>query len=196
MKNRLNTYKIQDWVVLGRKFFKPPFKVSDTLINEARIAHVVHGHSKLYAANQFTTLHDGDTLIMKSDNFINRWQANEDKAFNTLIVFQLTSDMLKQIYQNQLPKWFIKSSAHQISPIQKQNAHFLLDDYFKNLTYYLDNPFLISENLLSIKIQELLHILVKTDTSGNNQKILGSLFQANEYKFHQLLQTIKLTTLA
>ena len=172
MNTQLNTYKIKDWVVLGRTFFKPPFKVSDTLINEARIVHVVYGHSKLYAANQYTEIEAGDTFIMKSDNFINNWFENQSDNLNEVIVFQLTSDLLKQIYQHQVPEWFLKHSMTQVFPTQKTSPNLLLTDYFKNLRYYLNNPRFISEDLLRIKIQELIHILVKTDSSGNNKKYL------------------------
>ena len=188
MANQISTYKISEWVVLGRTFFKPPFKVSDTLINEARIVHVVYGHSKLYAANQYTEVKAGDTIIMKSDNFINNWFENQSDNLNEVIVFQLTSDLLKKIYQNQLPDWFLKHQTKQVFPIQKAESNLLLADYYQNLRYYLDNPQLISEDLLRIKIQELIHVLVKTDSSGNTQKIFGALFKANEYEFQEVIQ--------
>ena len=189
MNTQLSTYKIKDWVALGRTFFKPPYKVSDTLINEARIVHVVNGRSKLYAANQYTEVKTGDTFIMKSDNFINNWFENQSDNLNEVIVFQLTSDLLKQIYQNQVPECFLKHHTKQVFPTQKAEPNLLLTDYFQNLRYYLDKPQLISEDLLRIKIQELIYVLVKTDSSGNNQKIFGSLFKANEYKFQEVIQT-------
>ncbi len=189
MKKPLSTYNIKDWVVLGRTFFKPPFKVSDNLINEARIVHVVSGKSNLYAANQYIKLTSGDTIIMKSDNFINNWSPNPSNELNEVIVFQLTSDVLQLIYQNQIPQWFLEQESQQVFPVHKTESTFLLNDYFKNLQYYLDNPQLISENLLRIKIQELIHILVKTDKSGNIQKIFGALFKSNEYQFQEVIQT-------
>lgn len=188
MSNQLSTYKIKDWVVLGRTFFKPPFKVSDNLINEARIVHVVYGHSKLYAANQYVEVKEGDTIIMKSDNFINNWFENQPDILNEVIVFQLTSDLLKQIYQHEVPDFFLKHQAKQVFPTQKAESNILLTNYFQNLRYYLDKPQLISEDLLRIKIQELIHILVKTDSRGNTQKIFGTLFKANEYKFQEVIQ--------
>lgn len=189
MQNKLSTYKINEWVVLGRTFFKPPFKVSDTLINEARIVHVVTGHSNLYAANQYIELNAGDTFIMKSDNFINNWYPNESEELNEVIVFQLTSDLLKHIYQNQVPDWFSADQSSQVNPIQKTASNSLLNDYFQNLRSYFDNPSLVSENILRLKIQELIHLLVKMDTSGSNQKIFGALFQSNEYEFQEVIQS-------
>ena len=59
----------------------------------------------------------------------------------------------------------------------------------ENLRYFLDHPQHISENLLQLKIQELLYILVNTDGSGENKMILNSLFEANEYEFQEVIQT-------
>lgn len=187
--NRLEKHKINEWIVLGRTFFKPPFKISDTLINEARIVHVFNGKSNLYAANQFIPLQKGNTIIMKCGNFINNWLPNEDDAYNEVVVFQLTAKMLKNLYQDQLPQWFKEVGGTKVLPSQKQDAHLLLDHYFEGLRYYLDHPNLISENFLRLKIQELLYILAETDQTGNNKLILSSLFQANEYEFQEVIQT-------
>ena len=104
------------------------------------------------------------------------------------MVFQLTSDLLKLIYHGQVPDWFLKPQIKQVFPIQRATPNWLIKNYFQNLSYYFDHPNMISENLLRIKIQELIHILVKTDASGNNQKIFGALFHANEYEFQEVIQ--------
>ncbi len=186
--SKLQVFKVKDWVVLGKNRFKPPFKVTDKLINEARVIHVIQGKSNLYAANQFISLNSGNTLIMKSDNFINSWLANESGQLNEVIVFQLTSDLLKHIYQNQLPNWFIENPSKQVAPIQKQADSVLLTEYFQNLRLYFDTPSLISEELVELKVKELLHLLANSDLSGNNKNILGTLFHANEYKFQEVIQ--------
>lgn len=188
MTNQLSTYRIKDWVVLGRTFFKPPFKVSDTLINEARIVYVVSGNSRLYAASQYMQVQSGDTIVMKSDNFINNWFENQSDQLNEVIVFQLTSDLLKQIYQLQVPDWFLTLESPKVFPIQKAESSLILNDYFQNLRNYLDKPQFITEDILRIKIQELIHVLVTTDSSGSIQKIFGSLFKANEYEFQEVIQ--------
>ena len=189
MKPGLSMYKIKDWVVLGRTYFKPPFKISDNLINEARIVHVVNGRSSLYAANQYTNVQAGDTIIMKSDNFINHWLANDTDELNEVIVFQLTADMLKHIYEDGLPKWLDNRTDQLTFPIHKQEENAPVQQYYNSLRYYLDHPELISQDLLQLKIKELLYILVKSDSQGDNQRILSSLFENRQYKFQEVILT-------
>lgn len=189
MERELTTYSIKNWVALGRIFFKPPYKVSDSLINEARIVHVVHGQSDLYAASQYSKLQSGETFIMKSDNFVNHWAPNKTEEPNEVIVFQLTSNLLKEIYKQKVPNWFKGKTTNEVPPIQKIPDNFLLNGYFNTLRYYLDTPQFISEELIQIKILELLHILLKTDKKGAISQIFGTLFHPNEYEFQEVIKS-------
>ena len=188
MPNQLRTFSIKDWVVLGRNRFKPPFKISDNLINEARIVHVVKGRSVLHAANQQISLNDGDTIIMKADNFINNWMANTTEELNVVIAFQLTSDLLKEVYQSNLPQWYLDQPDKQVFPVKKVEEHKLMTDFFRNLQYYLDHPSFISEEWLRIKIKEILHILIRIDHNNSTRQIFEALFNPNEYEFQEVIQ--------
>lgn len=106
MEPGLLTYNVKDWVVFGRNTFAPPFRISDALINEARLVRVIRGNSRLYAANQYVDLTGGDTLIMKSDNFVNNWASNEDGSLNQVIAFNLYADFIRHLYREQVPDWF------------------------------------------------------------------------------------------
>ena len=188
MSGSLQTYSVKEWVVFGRNKFKPPFRVSDELINEARVVHVVKGNSRLYSANHYTNLKPGDTVIMKSDNFINDWLENPDDGLNEVVAFQLSSDFLQYLYSNQLPAWFKTKKVDSVNPVITIDQNKLLEPYFNGLEAYWDQPDFISEDIVLAKVRELLSILVTGDNSGEVQKILGNLFQANEYEFQEVIR--------
>ena len=185
----LITFKVKDWVVFGRNRFKPPFKISDALINEARIVHVVHGRSSLYAADHFINLKAGDTIVMKADNFVNNWLENDNDALNEVIAFQLNAKFLKHLYGNQLPSWFVSKNDPASKAAEKVNPHPLVTEYFKNLGSYVENRNLLSEEVIQIKIRELLSLLIETDHSGSIRSIFGNLFAASDYDFQEVIQT-------
>ncbi len=187
MSNRLETYTVNNWTVLGCTYFRPPFKVSDELINEARLVHVVNGHSRLHSANQQITLESGDTLIMKADNFINDWLENDSDQINQVIVFQLNSDFLQYLYANELPKWLVSDSDTVTNAIEKVVPSTLLTSFFDNLQHYLDHPEYLNEELVVVKIRELISILIQSSTSDSIQNIFANLFKSNEYKFQEVI---------
>lgn len=188
MANKLQTFKIKEWVALGQTFFKPPFKITDTLINEARIVYVVNGHSKLYSANQYTELQSGDLLIMKTDNFINNWFENEDDTLTQVVVFQLTSELLHFLYDNHLPDWFAQKETKLENSVEKVPSSILIKSYFESFANYLENPELFNEELIKIKIKELISLMVQADQSGGVKKIFGNLFNSSEFQFQEVVQ--------
>ncbi|MCP4325582.1 MAG: helix-turn-helix transcriptional regulator [Alteromonadales bacterium] len=185
---KIDSYKLQNWTVLGHTRFTPPFKVSDSLINEARIVHVVNGRSRLYSANQFHDLSSGDTLIMKSDNFVNSWSANKDESETEVIVFQLTSDLIYHLYGTEVPEWFSHDNNLSVNPVLMINQNQLIDSYFALLQQYLNNPEQISSEVVQIKVRELIALIIQSDSTGETKTLFGELFNANEYNFQEVIQ--------
>lgn len=187
MRPELSVYKVSQWVVLGRTKFIPPHKITDELINEARIVHVVNGTSRLHSANQVTHLSTGDTLIMKTDNFINNWLENEGDERTDVIVFQLNSDLLHYLYDNQLPDWFAEDKSQKSSSTVKLVRHELIDNYYTALKSYFDMPKFFTEEVIQSKVRELISLLVTTDLSNDTRKIFGNLFNATSYEFQETI---------
>ena len=61
-------FNLEGKVVLGRVVFKPPFKASSALDNEARFMHVIKGKSRLYSPNNQFELSTGNSVLMKCEN--------------------------------------------------------------------------------------------------------------------------------
>lgn len=186
--SNLQTFKIKDWVVFGRNRFQPPFKITDALINEARIVHIVHGKSRLYAANHYLDLQDGDTIVMKADNFVNNWLENENGELNEVIAFQLNADFLKHLYNDLLPSWFVQQDNSKSHALEKVDKHVLLDEYFNNLKSYFENSSLLSEEVIQLKIRELISLLIETDESGAIRILFTNLFSSPDYDFQEIIQ--------
>ena len=120
---------------------------------------------------------------MKTDNFINHWQPNEDGEKNEVIVFQLTAALLQHLYSAQLPKWFSDKELATEGSLVKAPDHALIHSYFSALKPYFDHPAVVTEELMAAKIRELLGLLIQTDTSGAMKSIFANLFTASEYAF-------------
>jgi len=201
LKPKMELYHYKEWMVCGRNVFTPPLKFSDNLSNEARIVHIVKGRSRLYSANHVWDLKTGDTLIMKSDNFINTWLENKDGSANKIIGFRLEASLLNAIYHGSLPAYFKNVVSNEHSPIEVVRENLIVDDYFGSLERYFDNPQYFDDEILASKIREVISILVQTDTTGTVRELFGSLFTSREYSFQkvvsqQLYQPLNLEDLA
>ncbi len=188
MSSKFEPYKVKEWTVLGRNTFKPPFRISDALVNEARIVRVVKGNAKLFSTNKFLELKANDTLVMKADNFVNNWFKNKDNSNNQVIVFSLTSDYLHNIYNNQLPEWLNSTKDSNTNSAEKAKPSFILDSFYDGLNNYLDNPQHLTEDIIQLKTKELISILVQPDQSKVNKNLFGDLFNTQERNFQEAIK--------
>ncbi|MCT4624110.1 MAG: AraC family transcriptional regulator [Schleiferiaceae bacterium] len=182
-------YNVEGHDIFGRAFIQPPFEIGTPLLNEARFVYIVKGKTHLYTANQFYEFSSGESFLMKSDNFLNKWQPTEDGEKGEAIIMQFNFETLKIIYNNQLPDVFAKANKLDIKPIEKIDPNPLMSNYVSGLTYYLNTPNLINDDLIKIKLQELIMVLLSTDTSGRIKTILNNIFHTTEYKFQEIIHS-------
>ena len=96
--------KYKNQTVWGIKTFSAPsFIKTDSLVNEARLVHVIKGNSSLVCSGKTLSLKAGDTLLMKADNFINQWLEQDGKNAVEFIGFRFTRSLVQELYQNEFP---------------------------------------------------------------------------------------------
>lgn len=180
-------FTLQSKTVLGRAIFQPPFKISSPQEKEARFVHVIHGTARLHAPTTEFEMSCGDSLLMKCNNFVNDYRENPDKGPSEIIIVQLHPEIIKSIYKDGLPQQLKESPSKELQAVQKIEPTPLLDAYAQALKFYLDNPSLISEELLALKLQELILMLLNTDKDGSITSFLGGLFKTENHEFQDVI---------
>lgn len=186
---RRDDFKLLDKIVLGNAQFKPPFKAGLSMTGEARFVHIVHGHTILYAPTKKFELHTGDSVIMKCENFLNNWLENENGENSEVIVLPLYPEVIKYVYDDQIPTLFSTKNEDRTTPAERIEENDMMRNYIASLRYYLNNKSFINEALLKVKIQELILILYNSDTTGKIKAILADLFQSQEYEFKEIIHS-------
>lgn len=182
-------YSLLDRVVLGRAIFTPPFRANAALEEEARFVHVVHGKSTIYFPNGRLNLSTGDSIIMKCENFVNHWLPNEGPETNEVIILRFFPEVLQAVYDNQLPDILIAQHSLPAQPVELIAPNPVVSNFVQGLKYYLDHPAIIKEELLRVKIQELILVLLNTDRSGQVRSILSNLFRSKGYEFKEVIHS-------
>ena len=115
------------------------------------------------------------------------WLKNENDAPSEIIIVYFYPEILQHIYGNNIPKVFNSSHTIQVNPVERIKSGDVLQSYVKSLQAYFKDPGLINDEAITIKLRELIHILINSDTSGEIKSILGDLFNTNEYEFKEVV---------
>lgn len=186
----IENFKILEENVLTRVTFHVPFRAHDVLKNEARFMFIVNGKSTLFTPAGSKSFETGDCLLMKCDNFVNNWHSNPDDAPSQIVVLRISPKVLEHIYKNDLPAVFspLQQQEGELNAVSKIPADKSLEGFVNGLSFYFDEPRLITEELMSLKVKELIFLLSSLKESIEIKPMLQGLFQPKEYKLRQVVQ--------
>ncbi|MEL6850636.1 MAG: AraC family transcriptional regulator [Bacteroidota bacterium] len=180
-------FEIQGKPVLGKLIFRPPFKGSDSFKQEARLVHVVRGQSRLYAPRDQYQLTTGDTILMRCENFVNNWLEVGDEDPNEIVVMHIYEDVLAQVYGDHIPADISAKDLPEPKPVAFVPPNEIIGNFVKSLRQYTDEGAFVTEDLLKLKLQELILVLVNSDQDGQIKAQLADLFQSKDYEFKEII---------
>ena len=175
--------------VLERVVFKPPFKANASMHNEACFIFAVNGQSNMYGATVKDSLNTSEGVVMKCGNYLNNWLETADEAPGEAVAVHFYPEVLKLVYNDKLPEFLKAGSKPLKASIEKVKIDKMISQYVESLIFYFENPTMVTDELIVLKVKELILLLVNTDSSGNVQNILQDLFNPNVYSFKDIIDT-------
>jgi AraC family transcriptional regulator, exoenzyme S synthesis regulatory protein ExsA len=177
----------------GKKLFEraritPPFKTANHLSNEACLLFFSEGGNTHYSQSESLTVSTGDGILMKCGNFFFDLIPDVKSGNTEMMAVHFFPKVLNQIFENNPPK-FLKESGNSVSneymtPI---NGDEVLAAYMESIMLLFKNPTLADEEVLALKLKEIVLILSKMDNSGV-RKILINLFNPTSSAFKQTIE--------
>ncbi len=178
--------------VLEKVVFTTPLREPRTMDEEACFLYNVKGHFELYSAVEKVPLPESQGLVMRCGNYLTNYH-NKDGQPSEAIAVHFYPEVLTHIYKDGLPPCL--SLNHHSTDFKPQIAavemDMMFENYIRSLQFYFDSPSLVNEELITLKVKELIMLLVNSN-SPHSQKVKGilkNLFNPYEVAFKELIQT-------
>lgn len=158
---------------------------------EACFLYQVQANNVMYASSQKILLGSQEAVVMKCGNYISKYLPMDLPGLSEVVVIHFYPEMLRKIYKNDLPE-FLMPSGDSVSGklIRQVNVDELIQGYIKSVLFFFQNPSLVTEELISLKIKELILLLVRTEE--NSQKIrmiFKELFNPTQVNFLEVIES-------
>jgi AraC family transcriptional regulator, exoenzyme S synthesis regulatory protein ExsA len=172
--------------LIERLVVKTPFRYSAVFSNEACFLYVKEGQATLLAPTQRQTVATDEAIILRCGTYFSELMANKQSATCMVYAIHLYPDILKDIYHNEIPSFIKNETAnwHVRHTGQKEVvAHFV-----ESLSFYFDNPELVNPDLLRLKLQELVLLLLNTDSAVTLYDLFAHLFTPRKAQLADVVQ--------
>lgn len=181
-------FELQNRVVLERVVFTPPFKAAAHMQHEACLIYAVNGKSSIIGAQTSSNLNKGESVIMKCGNYINKWEESNAKEPYEAVGIHFYPEVLQYVYSNDLPQFLKQENQKGLKAINTLKADKLISQYIDNLIYYFENPELVNEEIIILKLKEIILLLTKSNSAPNVVAILKDLFNPQELDFKSVIK--------
>ncbi len=194
MVDKKHVFEYQGQPLIEKIIIEPPFKYKTVFSNEGCFLYIKSGSFQLFSSENNLTVKEREAVLLECGVYFASLLQKTNEPIE-VIAIHLFPDLLKQLYKNELPK-IIKqrSSGAQIKTIVPDNA---IAQFIESLEFYFQNPSFVNEDLLELKIKELILLLIQTQNSASVLELIEGLHSprvANLKKVIELHKYENLTT--
>ncbi|MEH6537674.1 MAG: AraC family transcriptional regulator [Psychroserpens sp.] len=184
------TIDIFEKMIFETAVVKPPFKSLHQLDNEACFLYILEGSNNHYSEEGHINHNKDEAVLMKCGNFIFDVIPNETTGKGGIVAIHFYPEVLKKIYENDVPD-FLKSKKqipfHSNMALVKSSL--LIKKYIEGLIFYFENPTLVTEELMILKLKEIILLLLNTEDAPAIIEIMHNLFSPREYSFKDIIES-------
>ncbi len=182
-------YDLFGKTLIEKLVLNTPFKLAFPASNNACFLYMLDGDMYYKIDDEKVDFNAKDSVLLNCKNFGKEMSNIQDLNNNELVIIHFHPDILKKIYDRELPS-LLQTPSNAISnkANEKINNDFLIQKYIEGLLFYFENPSLVNEDILILKLKEIILLLSQTRNAEAIQIILSQLFSPTVYTFKQIIE--------
>lgn len=182
-------YELFGKIIFEKVIIKAPFKIPNPMPDEACFLYMVEGQINYKTEKQSISIPVNEAVLLKCGSYFSQIKNSATFKNHQIVIVHFHPEILKKIYDANLPKIFRKpKNIDQSIDLSKINNDFLIQKYIESLLFYFDNPTLTNEDLLVLKLKEIILLLCQTKNAPVIQQILSQLFSPTSFTFKQIIE--------
>lgn len=164
---------------------RAPFRFTANFQNEACFIYFLEGETKINSPAEQQSIRPEESVLLKCGSYFSDLLKFGTAEKYEIVVVHLYPDILRKIYSQEVPV-FIKPSEnksfiHKIAPVD------IIKKFIEGLYFYFDNPQLVSDELLKLKVRELILLLIQTKDAVSVAGLFSDLFTPRDQNIKEVV---------
>lgn len=175
-------------MLFEKAVIKPPYTLPNIMPNEACFLYIKLGVGYIASEEETVLLEEGESILMKCGYFLGELLSEKKTGEYEAIAIHFYPEILIKIYDGALPS-FLKNHNYKFDKnMVKIGAGPLIEKYIEGLMFYFENPQLATEELLILKLKEIILLLLQTKNAPALIEIMKNLFTPRTYNFKEVIE--------
>ena len=180
-------FKLNNKSVIEKILMKTPMKHSPVFQNEACFLYFKDGESIITSPNETVVINQEESVLLKCGNYFGDMIQKAPSGICEVFVIHLFPEMLKDIYKDEMPV-FVKQNIGKVYA-QRIVKHSVIKHFIDSLSFYFENPQLVTTELLQLKLKELVLLLLQTSNAKTVLDLFTNLFTPRKASIIEVTET-------
>lgn len=166
---------------------KTPMTLSGGMLhNEACFAYILEGSCLTYTGKEVLSVHQQEAFLSKCGNYTTKLLAKEGQGNYSTIAIHFHLDVLQKVYKDALPEYLTmrKDRGENMAKLSKNR---LIDNYIQGVYCYFEQLEAITEEMLVLKLKEIILLLLNTSNGPEVRAIMQGLFSPRKMEFKEII---------
>lgn len=166
---------------------KTPNETVVPIPSEACFAYIVDGDNQSLASQPEIKAESGRVILSLCGRTVGRMLAEQEAGEVSSIVVHFSRDILRKVYEDSKPPLWKELEAPVTTYIVQNAATELVKQYFDGLIHLFNNKAAVSDEILKLKLKEIILLLLQTENSKHVTSIMRSLFSERTFTFKEVI---------
>lgn len=165
----------------------PPLRQNPVFQDEACFLYFNEGGSHIAAPTEKLTINEKESVLLKCGTYFADLFQNRFSGTCEVCVIHFFPDILEKIFKEEVP-FFVKQkkSGNYAYSVSQKNV---IDHFIESLNFYFDNPEMAKEEILYLKIKELILLLLHTEAAETILELYSYLFTPQKASISQVVES-------
>jgi AraC-like DNA-binding protein len=169
-----DSFRYRGQPIIEKLVITPPFRYEAIFQNEGCFIYVSGGSANVQSPSEKLQIKCKEAVLLKCDTYFVDFLKTTSSQSIEVYAIHLFPELLKELYRNEIPE-MVKQATR-----GKRLLKFISEDittkFIHGLEFYFDNPKLVNDDLMALKIKELILLLLQTKNAGSLSQLLSDLF--------------------
>lgn len=181
-----HSFEYQDQVLIEKVMIRTPFKYEGNFQNRGCFIYFKDRAPKLLSSENNVQMKSQEAVLLKcGTHFLDLLQKKDDETVEVIII-HLFPEILKKLYVKDLPALIEKRNYTKQSGVVASND--IIAKFIDSLEFYFKNPELVNNDLIELKIKELILLLVQTKNVNSILELVSDLYSARAIHLKNMIE--------
>jgi len=181
-------FKYQGRVLITRAIVEAPYRMEGIFENEGCFMYFQKANVKMQSLDlKDVPIHKKEAVLLRCGayyfDFLNDLVGENAEVY----AIHLFPEILKNIYADELPLLIEKSKTSKRSKIVASVD--VISKFIDSLSFYFENPSLVSEDILELKVKELILLLIQTKNVDSVIELISNLYAPRTTQIKKVIDT-------